>query len=308
MNNLNSQPTEEAQDSQQKDEEKKDEEDDNLGSKPTFAETQDAPEASELVETVTETIADSNKIEEEGAENKDDVLVQKETPETNDESEEDDCDDEWITPDNLQTYLHAKDDQAQHNKNEEDNSRKISVEVVTSDFAMQNVLMQIGIPVVSLDGVEIRKIKRFKLRCDGCKTINKKVDIEFCEKCGGHTLSKVSVFANSNGEITFFKGKRMRKNNRGVQFDIPKPKHGRDKNAMILREDQLWVGQNKLRMKDKQRQEDKIKNSIGDHFNDYVSFEHAKKESKKFENDLVYGYGKKNPNIPNKKYSKKKNK
>lgn len=185
LNNLNNQPVETSQESQQQDSEKKPTEekttpeDDNLGSKPTFAEKENTPEIdTEPIDANT----DAKNHEQEGEDDKDDILVQKETPETNDESEEDDCDDEWITPDNLQTYLHAKDDQAQHNKNEEDDSRKISVEVVTSDFAMQNVLMQIGIPVVSLDGVEIRKIKRFKLRCDGCKTINKKVDIEFCEK------------------------------------------------------------------------------------------------------------------------------
>lgn len=240
----------------------------------------------------------------------DDVLVQRdgEGAKSDSEEEDDECDDEWITPDNLQTYLHCTGNQKAQTQAEEDKSRKISVEVVTSDFAMQNVLMQIGIPVVSLEGVEIRKIKRFKLRCDGCKTINQRVDVEFCQKCGGHTLSKVSVFSNSNGEITFFKGKRLRKNNRGVQFSIPVPKGGRDKNAMILREDQLWVGQNKLRMKEKQREEDRIKNKLGDHFNDYVSFEHTRKENKKFSHDLVYGYGKKNPNVPNKKYSKKKRK
>ena len=241
---------------------------------------------------------------------KDDILVQKETEDTNDDSQEEDedCDDEWITPDNLDLFLTSNNTQGDVEEGKEDESSNISVEVVTSDFAMQNVLMQIGIPVVSLEGVEIKKIKKFKLRCEGCKTINKKIDIEYCEKCGGHTLAKVSVFLNSNGEITFFKGKRLRKNNRGTQFDIPKPKHGRDKNAMILREDQLWVGQNKIRMKENQREDEKIKNKIGNHFNDLVSFENTRKKEKKFTTDLVYGHGKQNPNIPKKKYSKKKRK
>jgi len=118
-------------------------------------------------------------------EEEEDILVQKNTAETVEsegEDEEDDCDDEWITPDNLNTYLLAQDDQGHQNDKVEDNSQNISVEVVTSDFAMQNVLMQIGIPVVSLEGVEIRQIKRFKLRCDGCKEINARIDIEFCQK------------------------------------------------------------------------------------------------------------------------------
>ncbi|CAI2362302.1 unnamed protein product [Moneuplotes crassus] len=237
----------------------------------------------------------------------DDVLVQKDTVESSEsDNQEDDCDDEWITPDNINTYLLSQDDQGHQNDKVEDNSRKVSVEVVTSDFAMQNVLMQIGIPVVSLEGVEIRQIKRFKLRCDGCKQINQRVDVEFCQKCGGHTLRKVSVFANSNGKITFFKGKRLKKNNRGNQFDIPIPKSGRHSQAMILREDQLWRGQNKLKMKEQERLEDKIKNKIGDHFNDLVSFEHKRKEDSRTEGTTTYGFGKKNPNIPQKRYSKKK--
>jgi len=261
---------------------------------------------SALEETHEESI---EKPSEENNVNEDDILVQKDTAETvesDENSEEDDCDDEWITPDNLNTYLLAQDDQGHDNEKVEDNSSKISVEVVTSDFAMQNVLMQIGIPWVSLEGVEIRQIKRFKLRCDGCKEINQRVDIEFCQKWGGHTLRKVSVFASSNGKITFFKGKRLKKNNRGVQYSIPVPKSGRDSHAMILREDQLWIGQNKLKMKEKLREEDRVKNKIGDHFNDYVSFEHAKKNEKTTGGETTFGYGRKNPNIPNKKYSKKK--
>jgi len=116
----------------------------------------------------------------------------------------------------------------------------------------------------------------------------------------------VSVFANSNGKITFFKGKRLKKNNRGNQFDIPIPKSGRHSQAMILREDQLWRGQNKLKMKEQERLEDKIKNKIGDHFNDLVSFEHKRKEDSRTEGTTTYGFGKKNPNIPQKRYSKKK--
>jgi RNA-binding protein NOB1 len=211
--------------------------------------------AQEKIEEVTQEIAQETtentaEVEQENEREKpnsaeDEILVQRDTAESNnseEDSESDSCDDEWITPDNLNSYLHSTETSKTQPEEELDDSRNVTVEVVTSDFAMQNVLMQIGIPTISLDGVEIRHIKTFKLLCEGCKTVNKKVDVEFCEKCGGHTLRKVSVFSNSNGEITFFKGKRLKKNNRGVQFSIPKPKGGRENTAMILREDQLWVG------------------------------------------------------------------
>lgn len=44
---------------------------------------------------------------------------------------------------------------------------------MTADFAMQNVLLQIGIPVLSVDGMMIKKAKRFVLECYGCKSITR---------------------------------------------------------------------------------------------------------------------------------------
>jgi RNA-binding protein NOB1 len=46
--------------------------------------------------------------------------------------------------------------------------RKLTVNIVTSDYAMQNVIIQMGIPLLSLDGKKIRRVKRFKLLCRAC--------------------------------------------------------------------------------------------------------------------------------------------
>lgn len=61
-------------------------------------------------------------------------------------------------------------------------------------------------------------------------------------------------------------------------------------------------------MKEKEREEERVKNKLGNHFNDLVSFEHQRQKEKKFNGELVYGHGKQNPNVPKKKYSKKKRK
>lgn len=53
------------------------------------------------------------------------------------------------------------------------------------------------------------------------------IEKEFCTFCGSHTLIKVSVYINSNGEITFFKNPKRKANLRGTKYSIPKPKGGR---------------------------------------------------------------------------------
>jgi hypothetical protein len=61
-------------------------------------------------------------------------------------------------------------------------------------------------------------------------------------------------------------------------------------------------------MKDQQREEESVKNKLSNHFNDLVSFEHQRKNEKRYNGELVFGHGKNNPNVPKKKYSKKKRK
>ena len=99
---------------------------------------------------------------------------------------------EWVTMENLDKHLgtQAHEDAAAAKK------EGLTVHVVTSDFAMQNVLIQMGIPLLTLDGKKIHRVKRFKLLCRACHKINKKIDNLCCENCGNATLCKVSVYIN----------------------------------------------------------------------------------------------------------------
>jgi len=71
----------------------------------------------------------------------------------------------------------------------------------------------------------------------------------FCEACGGHTLVKVSVYMDHQGKITYFENPRRKVNNRGQIYSIPKPKHGRNNQDMVLREDELMMGERAIKMK-----------------------------------------------------------
>lgn len=115
-----------------------------------------------------------------------------------------------------------------------------SVACVTGDFAMQNVLLQMGLRLLAPDGMQIRQLQRWIWKCHACYTVTAESGKIFCPKCGnGGTLRKVSVTVGENG--TVLAANRPRINLRGTKFSLPLPKGGRDGMAknLILREDQL---------------------------------------------------------------------
>ena len=101
------------------------------------------------------------------------------------------------------------------------------VKFITSDYAMQNVIIQMGFQLLNLDGRLLTQVKRFKLLCKGCDTINMDTERLFCDTCGGAHMAKVSVYLNANGELTYFKNPKRKINLRGNVYSIPKMKGGR---------------------------------------------------------------------------------
>ncbi|XP_065858242.1 RNA-binding NOB1-like protein [Euphorbia lathyris] len=115
-----------------------------------------------------------------------------------------------------------------------------SVACVTSDFAMQNVLLQMGLRLLAPGGMQIRQLQRWILKCHACYTVTAEIGRIFCPKCGnGGTLRKVAITVGENG-ITLA-DRRPRICLRGTKFSLPLPQGGRDAIAknVILREDQL---------------------------------------------------------------------
>lgn len=85
-----------------------------------------------------------------------------------DPTDEDDGEGEWITPDNV--HLH-KSKALGLLPSEEDRRTKddeIWAGCMTVDFAMQNVLLQMGLNLVGLEGRRIEKVKTWVLRCHAC--------------------------------------------------------------------------------------------------------------------------------------------
>ncbi|XXG50916.1 hypothetical protein AAC387_Pa02g4810 [Persea americana] len=115
-----------------------------------------------------------------------------------------------------------------------------SVACVTSDFAMQNVILQMGLRLLAPGGMQIRQLHRWVLKCHACNKVTAEIGRIFCPKCGnGGTLRKVSVTVGENGIV--LAARRPRITLRGTKFSLPLPQGGREaitKN-LILREDQL---------------------------------------------------------------------
>ncbi|KAK9067977.1 hypothetical protein SSX86_012088 [Deinandra increscens subsp. villosa] len=115
-----------------------------------------------------------------------------------------------------------------------------SVACVTADFAMQNVILQMGLRLVAPGGMQIRELHRWILKCHACFKVTMEIGRIFCPSCGnGGTLRKVAVTVGENGAI--IAARRPRISLRGTKFSLPLPQGGRDaitKNP-VLREDQL---------------------------------------------------------------------
>jgi len=88
-----------------------------------------------------------------------------------DPTSEDDGEGEWITPQNI-TLHKARALGLTPSENGSVKGRKettpIPVGCMTADFAMQNVLLQMDLSLVGMEGKRIEKVKTWVLRCHAC--------------------------------------------------------------------------------------------------------------------------------------------
>lgn len=112
-----------------------------------------------------------------------------------------------------------------------------TVVLVTADFAMQNVALQMGLKLVAPDGMRITRLQRWVLRCHACSAVSRQMERHFCEKCGNATMQRVTLTVD--GEGVEHVGVRRRHRLRGTRYSLPAPKGGRYAVNPVLREDQL---------------------------------------------------------------------
>ncbi|KAI7490471.1 putative 20S-pre-rRNA D-site endonuclease nob1 [Hortaea werneckii] len=139
-------------------------------------------------------------------------------------------DEGWITPSNLKKKQ-AKDAGAAASAASE--PKTMQVGVLTSDFAMQNVILQTNLNLLSPSLNRVKHLKNFVLRCHACFQVTKEMSKQFCPKCGQPTLTRVSCSTDANGEFKLHLKKNMQWNTRGDRYSIPKPVHGSTNGRLV---------------------------------------------------------------------------
>ncbi|KAL4076184.1 Nin one binding Zn-ribbon like-domain-containing protein, partial [Scleroderma citrinum] len=184
---------------------------------------------------------------------------------------EDDGEGEWITPDNVELHKARAlqllpSDQKDRKGKHATADQPTAVGCMTADFAMQNVLLQMGLSLISTDGKRIQKVKSWVLRCHACFKICKDNSKQFCPSCGNPTLMRASVTVASPDaaadapvmEVHLKKNYQYKL--RGTKYSIPAPKPGSAKTGtgegLILREDQIEYMRAKKRADGKREREE----------------------------------------------------
>ncbi|CAG5088115.1 Oidioi.mRNA.OKI2018_I69.PAR.g11735.t1.cds [Oikopleura dioica] len=149
------------------------------------------------------------------SEDEDDGEGEWTTPDNVDDDSEDDNDDDWITPFNI--------DDVPEEVEEPD-----FVACLTTDFAMQNVLLRMKIGMVGVEGRKIKNARKYILRCTGCKYIDKTCTKVFCPGCGHKTMRRVACEVLEDGNIKLFLAKDPKcLKSRGTVYNLPKPQGGK---------------------------------------------------------------------------------
>ncbi|KAF8499989.1 Nin one binding Zn-ribbon like-domain-containing protein [Gautieria morchelliformis] len=209
-----------------------------------------------------------------------------------DPSSEDDGAGEWITPSNVELHksraLELLPAEEVPNRVQRGNGRlrgsanepgSLAAGCMTADFAMQNVLLQMGLNLIGVEGKRISRVKTWVLRCHACFKICKDPTKRFCPTCGNPTLLRTSVTISSPSASTNAEPKlqvHLKRNfqwrTRGTKYPIPAPKPGSSKTGagegLILREDQTdWLRAEKRaegqRLKDEKKLVKAISSSSG---------------------------------------------
>ena len=105
------------------------------------------------------------------------------------------------------------------------------VACATTDFAIQNVLLQMNLELLTIDGVRVRRLKTWVTRCAACFTIYGGYDDKksksggrlFCDKCGSNTLQRIAASVDRNsGRLKLHLKKNYQHNTRGTKYSMPK--------------------------------------------------------------------------------------
>mmetsp|Transcript_30836 Transcript_30836/g.77098 ORF Transcript_30836/g.77098 Transcript_30836/m.77098 type:complete len:484 (+) Transcript_30836:49-1500(+) len=151
--------------------------------------------------------------------------------------EEEDAALPWITVDNMRQV------QKRHSRYGYLPDEKTDVCCMTTDFAMQNVIMRMGMKLLSAQGMIMRSVKQWGMQCSGCYRTSHDVSRSFCSHCGNATLVRVALVVDKDGRERVLPIPHQIQakifSTRGTVFSIAAPKSGRNRQNIITAEDAL---------------------------------------------------------------------
>lgn len=138
-------------------------------------------------------------------------------------SDDNDDGEGWITPSNIKRH---QDKESSSGSKASQEQKVMQAVTLTTDFAMQNVLLQMNLNLVSPSLQRIRHLRTYILRCHACFATTKDMTKQFCGRCGKPTMLRVSCSTHENGEFRMHLKRNMQWNTRGDRYSIPKPVGG----------------------------------------------------------------------------------
>jgi RNA-binding protein NOB1 len=167
---------------------------------------------------------------------------------------------------------------------------------------MQNVILQMNLELLSIDGIKVRKLKSFVTRCGACFKVYTSNESTgplgkrlFCDKCGSDMMQRIAASVDGKtGRLRLHLSKRYKHNLRGTKFSLPKPGTGdRFKGDLLLREDQLLMGawNQKVKMSSGGKARATAQSMFGKDLASNMGC-----NAKAVDDDIRAGFGRRNPN------------
>jgi RNA-binding protein NOB1 len=120
----------------------------------------------------------------------------QEGPVSEDSSSEDSDSGGWITPSNIKKHQ-EKDSRSSVKQTSEPQTMQVAT--VSTDFALQNVLLQMNLNLLSTNLHRIKHLNTYIHRCYACFFTTKQMEKQFCPRCGKPTLTRVACSTNQLG-------------------------------------------------------------------------------------------------------------
>ncbi|CAB1338752.1 unnamed protein product [Coregonus sp. 'balchen'] len=115
---------------------------------------------------------------------------------------------------------------------------------ITPSNIKQNVLIQIGLHVLSVNGMLIKQARNYILRCHACFKTTTNMNKVFCTHCGNKTLKKIAVTVSEDGSMQMHFSKNPKVlNPKGKRYSLPLPQGGKHASNPHLVEDQRFPQQ-----------------------------------------------------------------